>query len=121
MAHRGDYDNGGTRTLSATRADLEALIPVIEGKLPLILEANRMDEIDAALTLAHDYNLKLMIVGGAEAWLSADRLAAAQVPVLTGRHEQHPFELCDAESATGKCRVAAPRGCPRGAGRNFRK
>ena len=88
--HRGDYDNGGTRTLSATRADLEALIPVIEGKLPLMLEANRLDEIDAALALARDYNLKLMIVGGAEAWLSADRLAAAQVPVLTGAMSNIP-------------------------------
>jgi imidazolonepropionase-like amidohydrolase len=90
MSHRGDYDNGGTRTLSATRADLEALIPVVEGKLPLILEANRMDEIDAALVLAHDYGLKLIIVGGAEAWLSADRLAAAQIPVLTGAMSNIP-------------------------------
>jgi imidazolonepropionase-like amidohydrolase len=88
--HRGEYDRGGTRSLSATRADLEALIPVLEGKLPLILEANRMDEVDAALALAHDYNLRLMIVGGAEAWLSADRLAAAQVPVLTGAMSNIP-------------------------------
>jgi imidazolonepropionase-like amidohydrolase len=88
--HRGDYDHGDTRSISAPRADLEALIPVIEGKLPLILEANRMDEIDAALTLAHDYYLKLIIVGGAEAWLSADRLAAAQVPVLTGAMSNIP-------------------------------
>lgn len=66
---------------------------VIEGKPPLILEANRMDEIDAALVLAHDYNLKLMIVGGAEAWLSADRLAAAQIPVLTGAIEPSRQDL----------------------------
>lgn len=90
LTHRADYDRGATRTLSATRDDLEALIPVVEGKLPLILEANRMDEIDAALTLAHDYNLKLIIVGGAEAWLSAERLAAAQVPVLTGAMSNIP-------------------------------
>ena len=90
LTHRADYDRAATRTLSATREDLEALIPVVEGKLPLILEANRMDEIDAALTLAHDYNLKLIIVGGAEAWLSAERLAAAQVPVLTGAMSNIP-------------------------------
>ena len=88
--HQADYDRGAARSLIATRADLEALIPVLDGKLPLILEANRMDEIDAALTLAHDYNLKLIIVGGAEAWLSADRLAAAQVPVLTGAMSNIP-------------------------------
>lgn len=88
--HRADYDRAAARSLSAPKADLEALIPVIEGKLPLVLEANRVDEIDAALALARDFDLKLMIVGGAEAWLTADRLAAAQVPVLTGAMSNIP-------------------------------
>jgi len=90
MNFRADYDRGAARSLSAPRADLEALIPVVSGKLPLIIEANRMDEIDAALALARDHNLKLIIVGGAEAWLSADRLAAAQIPVLTGAMSNIP-------------------------------
>ena len=90
VEHRAEYDRGAARSLSATREDMEALIPVVDGKLPLILEANRMDEIDAAVALAHDYHLKLVIVGGAEAWLSADRLAAAQIPVLTGAMSNIP-------------------------------
>ena len=49
-----------------------------------------MDEIDAALALARDYRLKLAISGGAEAWLCADRLAAARVPVLTGAMNNIP-------------------------------
>lgn len=88
--HRADYDRAAARSLSASRADLEAMIPVIEGKLPLVVEANRVDEIDAALSLARDFDLKLMIAGGAEAWLTADRLAAAQVPVLTGAMSNIP-------------------------------
>jgi len=84
------YDRAAIRTLNATRADLEALIPVINGRMPLLVEANRMDEIDAALALARDYHLKLIISGGAEAWLSADSLAAAQVPVLTGAMSNIP-------------------------------
>jgi len=88
--HRADYDRAAARSLSAPKADLEALIPVIEGKLPFVVEANRVDEIDAALSLARDFNLKLMIVGGAEAWLAAERLAAAQVPVLTGAMSNIP-------------------------------
>ncbi|MFS8085160.1 MAG: amidohydrolase family protein [Acidobacteriota bacterium] len=88
--HRADYDRAAARSLSAPKADLEALIPVLDGKLPLLLEANRVDEIEAALALARDYDLKLMIVGGAEAWLAADRLAAAQVPVLTGAMSNIP-------------------------------
>src|SRR5436190_2218085 len=88
--HRNDFERAATRTLSASKSDLEALIPVVEGKMLLMVEANRMDEIDAALALARDYRLKLAIAGGAEAWLCADRLAAAHVPVLTGAMDNIP-------------------------------
>jgi imidazolonepropionase-like amidohydrolase len=90
MLHRLDYDRAATRGLSAPASDLEALIPVVQGKLPLVIDADRMDEIDAAIKLARDYNLKVMIGGGAEAWLSADRLAAARIPVLTGAMNNIP-------------------------------
>lgn len=90
MAHRLDYDRAATRALGAPAADLEALIPVVQGRLPIMIDADRADEIDAALALARDYNLKLMISGGAEAWLVADRLAAAHVPVLTGAMNNIP-------------------------------
>jgi imidazolonepropionase-like amidohydrolase len=90
MAHRLDYDRAATKPLSAPAADLEALIPVVQGRLPIMIEADRVDEIDAALALARDYNLKLMISGGAESWLAAERLAAAHVPVLTGAMNNIP-------------------------------
>src|SRR5260370_9168903 len=64
--HRADYDRAAARTLSAPKADLEALLPVLEGKLPLFVEANRVNEIDTALALARDFDLKLRILGGAE-------------------------------------------------------
>lgn len=83
VQHRNDFDRAGLRTLSASKGDLEALAPIVEGRMLLMIEANRVDEIDAALALARDYRLKLAISGGAEAWLAADRLAAARVPVLT--------------------------------------
>jgi len=90
MQHRNDFDRAGIRTLSAAKPDLEALAPIVEGRMLLMVEANRMDEIDAALALARDYRLKLAISGGAEAWLCADRLAAARVPVLTGAMNNIP-------------------------------
>lgn len=89
-SHRGDYDRAQTRTLGATNTDLEALIPVVEGKLPLVIDADSMAEIDSALALARDYKLQIIISGGAEAWLTADRLAAAHVPVLTGAMNNIP-------------------------------
>ena len=90
LNRRTDYERAAARTLSASKGDLEALAPVIEGKMLLIIEANRMDEIDAALALARDFRLKIAISGGAEAWLCADRLAAARVPVLTGAMNNIP-------------------------------
>jgi imidazolonepropionase-like amidohydrolase len=90
VAHSGDYDRSETRSLSAPAADLQALIPVVQGRMPLVIDADSMAEIDAALSLARDYKLQVMISGGAEAWLSADRLAAAHVPVLTGAMNNIP-------------------------------
>ncbi len=90
MMHRLDYDRAATKSLSAPAADLEALIPVVQGRMPIMIDADRVDEIDAALALARDYGLKIMISGGAEAWLAADRLAAAHVPVLTGAMNNIP-------------------------------
>ena len=90
MTHRLDYDRAATKALSAPAADLEALIPVVQGRMPIMIDADRADEIDAAINLAREYNLKIMISGGAEAWLMADRLAAAHVTVLTGAMNNIP-------------------------------
>ena len=90
MSHVLDYDRAATRTLSASAADLEALIPVVQGRMTIMIDAHRVDEIDAALDLARDYKLKLIISSGAESWLAADRLAAARVTVLTGAMNNIP-------------------------------
>jgi imidazolonepropionase-like amidohydrolase len=90
QTHRDAFDRAQTRTFVASRLDLEAMIPVIEGRLPLVITVDREADIDAALRLAREFNLKLVIAGGAEAWTMADRLAAAHVPVLTGAMNNIP-------------------------------
>jgi imidazolonepropionase-like amidohydrolase len=45
---------------------------------------DRAADIRALLTLAREYRLRTVVLGGAEAWQVADDLAAARVPVLTG-------------------------------------
>lgn len=87
---RADFDRAATRPFAATRLDLEALIPVVEGRLPLLLSVDRSSDIEAALILARDYKLRLIIGGGAEAWMVADKLASAKVPVLTGAMNNIP-------------------------------
>ena len=87
---RAEFERAATRPFAATRLDLEALVPVVEGRLPLLLYVNRASDIETALLLARDYKLRLMIGGGAEAWMVASQLAAAHVSVLTGAMNSIP-------------------------------
>jgi imidazolonepropionase-like amidohydrolase len=90
QANRSAFDRAETRPFAASRLDLQAMIPVLAGRLPLLITVDRASDIDAAMRLARDFNVKLMIGGGAEAWMMADRLAAARIPVLTGAMNNIP-------------------------------
>src|SRR4030095_15761152 len=61
---------------------LAALIPVIDGRMPVVMLANSEREITRALDLAAEFKLKLIVAGGREADRVADRLAKQNVPVL---------------------------------------
>ena len=90
---RADYERNATRELAARRGDLEAMIPVVQGRLPLVIDANRASEIESALNLANEFSLRLIISGGAEAWMVADKLAAAKVPVIVGALNNIPLSF----------------------------
>ncbi len=90
MRNRAAFERHETRDFIASRLDLQAMIPVVEGRLPLLIGADKATDIDAALKLARDNGLKIMIGGGAEGWMVANRLAAARVPVLTGAMNNIP-------------------------------
>ncbi|HEV8169695.1 MAG TPA: amidohydrolase family protein, partial [Pyrinomonadaceae bacterium] len=71
----------GTRRPETDRS-LAALVPVIEGRMPVVMLANSEREISRALDLAEEFKLRLIIAGGREADRVADRLAKQKVPVL---------------------------------------
>jgi imidazolonepropionase-like amidohydrolase len=77
------YDaRGKTGKRPAADPCLEALWPVLEGKLPVAFEADSADEIHRALDFAAEFKVKPIIVGGRSAWKVAPRLAAEKVPVI---------------------------------------
>jgi imidazolonepropionase-like amidohydrolase len=88
--HRDAFDRAQSRPFAASRLDLQAMIPVIHGRLPLVVAVDRASDIDAAMRIAREFNVKLMIGGGAEGWMMADKLAAARIPVLTGAMNNIP-------------------------------
>ena len=80
--NKAAYERADMRALSLSRADMEALIPVANGAMPLIVTVNRASDIQQVLRLAREEGLKIILDGAAEGWLVADEIAAAKVPVL---------------------------------------
>jgi len=80
--NKAAYQRDDLRPLSLSRADLEALIPVAEGRMPLIITVSRAADILQVLRLAEEEGLKVILDGAEEGWLVADQIAAAGVPVL---------------------------------------
>jgi imidazolonepropionase-like amidohydrolase len=66
-----------------TMADAKALIPVLDGKMPLVVYANRAADIIQVLALKERYsNLNIILASGMEAWRVADQLAQHKIPVI---------------------------------------
>jgi imidazolonepropionase-like amidohydrolase len=61
---------------------LAALGLALDGKTPVVFEADTRDEIHRALDFAAEFHLKPILYGGRHAAKAADRLKAENVPVL---------------------------------------
>lgn len=63
---------------------LEAMIPAVTGKVPVIFDVVTVGQIRGALALTDSFGLKAVLRGAGEAWQLADTLAARMVPVVVG-------------------------------------
>jgi imidazolonepropionase-like amidohydrolase len=61
---------------------LEVLARALKREIPLLVTAHRAHDILGALRLAKEFDLKLVLDGGAEAYLVTEQLKAAGVPVI---------------------------------------
>lgn len=60
----------------------DALGRVIKRELPLLITANLSTDILAALRLAKEFNIRIVLDGAADAYLLIDQIKAAGVPVI---------------------------------------
>jgi imidazolonepropionase-like amidohydrolase len=72
---------------------LEALVKLLDGSQPLLLTAHRHQDILAALRLAEEFKLRLVLDGAADASLVLDEIRRSGFPVIlhptmTRAHEQ---------------------------------
>jgi len=93
LKNRAAYDRAGLRELGLSKADLEALIPVVQGRMPMIAQVQRASDILAVLKLAKEENLKLILSGADEGWMVAGEIAKAGVPVLLNPLNDRPDSM----------------------------
>ncbi len=88
--NKSNYDLGHSRAFSLSEPDLAALIPVVEGREPLIVSVHRAADILQALKLAREEKLTIILEGAEEGYMVAQQIAAAHVPVLVHAFEDLP-------------------------------
>ncbi|MFO0845482.1 MAG: amidohydrolase family protein [Gemmataceae bacterium] len=75
-------EGGGAGKRPPADPALEALQPALQGKMPVVIEADTRDQIDRALDFAAEFKLKPILFGGREAYKAIDRIVAEKVPVI---------------------------------------
>jgi len=83
--------------------ELETMVEVLEGRLPLLVTAHREQDLRSALRLREEFPIRIVLDGAAEAYLMTDAIAAAGVPVLLHPPMARQFgELENASFTTAK-------------------
>ncbi len=74
---------------------LEAMLPVIEGKLPLVMVADRERAIRDAIRFAEAEKVRMVLAGGAESYKVVRELKAKAIPVVLEPALSLPLEEDD--------------------------
>jgi imidazolonepropionase-like amidohydrolase len=99
----GDAKDARAKDPSLPKQDvdlkLEALIPVVRGEMPVIINANTERDINNAIAFADEMKLKMILAGGVEAFRVASKLKARNIPVIVGPVLRMPNREDDAYDA----------------------
>jgi imidazolonepropionase-like amidohydrolase len=98
---------------AAPNAKLDALLPALDGQMPVYFAAHRMDDVATALRIADEFKLKPVIALGTECYRMADQLKAAGVPVVVHPTMQRAAASMETLHAfVGNAAVLADKGVP---------
>ncbi len=85
---------------------LEALVPVVEGRVPVVMHANLARDIKAALEFADEFELKVILSGAQDIGRVIPDVKRRNIPVLLGpilalpAREDDPYDLLFANAKT---------------------
>ena len=88
--HYAQAKEKGSPALYERDIKLEALVPVVEGKLPVLVIADEERDIRNAVQFCTKQNLRMILGSGAEAWKVKDLLKERKIPVILGPTERIP-------------------------------
>ena len=60
----------------------ESMIPFVSGQKPIYIHANEVAQIEAAVNWSKRHKLKIVIVGGKDAWRTTNILSTNRIPVI---------------------------------------
>ena len=69
----------------------EAMAPVFDGRIPVLADAEEIQQIQAAVGWAEQENIKLVILGGYDSWRAAELLKAKNIPVIVNPTLRTPW------------------------------
>ena len=89
--HYHQAKSRGAERLAEDHA-LEALSKVLDGGQQVLVIADQKRDIEAAVDFAEEQGLRMVLVGGRDAWKVKDLLAEKGIPVILGRVQSLPAE-----------------------------
>ncbi|HEV2494786.1 MAG TPA: amidohydrolase family protein [Terriglobia bacterium] len=72
---------------------MDALVAAMEAKIPVVVHADRVSDLEMALRLADEFHLRLILADAAAAWRLADQLATRKIPVIVGPILEEPERM----------------------------
>ena len=118
QAYAGALASGRLATVQMTSSDnddkdeLEALVPVVRGELPVIIQAETAEGVRAALAFSKELGLKTILAGTRDVWRVTDEIAAAGVPIILGPLESRPAPGDPYDAVFGAAALLEKAGVP---------
>ena len=74
----------------------EAMAPVLDRSIPVLMNAEEIEQIEAAIAWAEQENVKIVLVGGYDSWRVANLLKEKDIPVIVNPIQRTPWRRWEA-------------------------
>ena len=82
--HKIDSASSKVNSKLDYQPEMEAMLPVYRGEIPLMINVNKDKDIESAIAWVNKTGVKAVLVGVAEGYRVAEKIAESGIPVITG-------------------------------------